>query len=163
MKKSTVILVMAIGVAAGVASASNWVVVKDDTYGFGMLMPPGTKTAGKDYGGGWGGGYAKYGVTEFFGIAKLGVFAKPAEIEELAMRTSGIAGPNWTKLDEGKNNPNGWKWYRTYRANSSTHVVFAVVGTGPRGSYCIFLRTTIADFKKGEAAYTKWYNNLTVY
>ncbi len=94
---------------------------------------------------------------------KLGAFAKPAEIEELAIRMSGIPGPQWTKLDEGKNNKNGWKWYRTYRANSSTHVVFAVVGTGARGSYCIFLRTTIDDFKSGEAAYTKWYNSLTVY
>src|SRR5262249_49176169 len=79
------------------AGAADWVVVKDDTYGFGMLMPQGTKTSGKDFGGGWGGGYAKYGVTEFFGIARLGVYSKPAEIEEFAIRASGVPGPSWTR------------------------------------------------------------------
>jgi hypothetical protein len=147
---------------AAVASAAAWVVVKDDTYGFGMLMPKGTKTVGRDFGGGWGGGYAKYGVTEFFGIAKLGTFAKPEDIEAFAIQASGIPGNQWTKVDEGRKS-NGWKWYRSYRANSSTHVVFAVLGTGPRGSYCIFLKTTLDDFNKGPAAYQSWYNSLTLY
>ena len=162
--KGALLLGAGFSLAAAVASAAApWVVVRDDTYGFGMLMPKGTKTTGRDFGDGWGGGYARYGVTEFFGIAKLGAFAAPAEIEAFAVKASGVPGPKWTKLDEGVNNPNGWKWYRTYRANSDTHVVFAVLGTGPRGSYCIFLRTTLEDFKKGPAAYESWYNSLTVY
>jgi hypothetical protein len=159
----------ALGLAAGiwlvgaVASAAPWVVLKDDTYGFGMLMPKGTKPAARDFGGGWAGRYAQYGVTEFYGIAKLGSFGTPEEIEAFAIKASGVAGPLWTKVDEGMNNANGWKWYRSYRANSDTHVLFAVLGTGPRGSYCLFLRTTLADFKKGPAAYESWYNSLTVY
>jgi hypothetical protein len=161
--KRALVLAGAMGLLAVTARAADWVVVREDNYGFAMSMPKGTKTSGKDFGGGWGGGYAKYGVTEFFGIAKLGVYGTPAEIEEFAIRASGVPGPRWTKLDEGVNNRNGWKWYRSYRASSDTQVVFAVLGTGPRGSYCIFLRTTIADFKSGEAAYEKWYNSLTVY
>ncbi len=156
-------LVVVLSLWSAAVSAAPWIVVKDDTYGFSMLMPKGTKTAAREFDDGWGGGYAKYGVTEFFGIAKLDVWAKMAEIEQFAIAASGIPGPYWTKLDEGKNNANGWKTYRTYRANSDTHVLFAVLGTGPRGSYCIFLRTTVDDFKSGEAAYVKWYNSLTVY
>jgi hypothetical protein len=155
-------LVIVMSLVSAMASAGDWVVVKDDAYGFGMLMPRGTKTVGRSFEGGWGGGYAKYGVTEFFGIAKLGVFATPKQIEDFAVKASGVPGPRWSKLDEGKNS-NGWKWYRTYRANSDTHVVFAVLGTGPRGSYCIFLRTTIADYESGASAYKKWYNSLTLY
>jgi hypothetical protein len=148
--------------AALAAKAAKWIVLKDDTYGFAMLMPQGTRTASRDFGGGWGGGYARYGVTEFFGIARLGVQAKPAEIEAFAIEATGIPGPNWVKSDEGKG-INGWKWYRTYRAQDQTHVVFAVLGTGRRGSYCIFLKTTIADFNEGQAAYVRWYQSLTLY
>lgn len=161
--KRTLAITLVMTLLSVSAAAAAWVEMRDDTYGFSMLMPKGTRSVGREFGGGWGGGYAKYGVTEFFGIAKLGVFAKPAEIEAFAIEASGIPGPMWTKLDEGKNNPNGWKWYRSYRANSDTHVVFAVLGTGPRGSYTIFLKTTVADFQTGQAAYEKWYNNLRVY
>jgi hypothetical protein len=64
--------------------------------------------------------------------------------------------------DQGKG-ANGWKWWRTYRATNDTHVVFAVLGTGRRGSYVIFLKTTIDDYNSGQAAYQKWYESLTLY
>jgi hypothetical protein len=154
------LVLMALG--AQLALAAGWVVLKDDKYGFAMLMPQGTRTSSREWKGGWGGGYAKYGVTEFFGIAKLGVQASPNDIESFAIQASGIPGPSWTKVDEGKG-MNGWKWYRTYKAQDDTHVVFAVLGTGRRGSYCIFLKTTIADFNQGQAAYEQWYQSLTLY
>jgi opacity protein-like surface antigen len=161
MKKPAWIAVALVSLAAH-ALAANWVVLKDDKYGFAMLMPQGTKTASREWQGGWGGGYAKYGVTEFFGIAKLGVQAAPDDIEAFAIQASGVPGPRWQRVDQGKG-MNGWKWWRTYRATDDTHVVFAVLGTGRRGSYCIFLKTTVADYNSGQEAYQRWYESLTLY
>lgn len=145
-------------------AADGWQVFKSDRFGFAMLVAPGTAWVAKDFGDGWGGMRAQKGVLAFLGIVNLGRFATPAELERSAISVTKVPGPGWRKTDEGRN-ANGWKWWRTYRASlaGQDRVLFAVLGTGKRGSYMLLLETSEADFAAHQALYEQWYRSLTLY
>jgi hypothetical protein len=163
--RRTIIKVMAglvVLTLCGLAAAANWAVFKSDKFGFAMLVPPGTQWAAKDYGKGWGGIHTKTGITEFVGIAKLKEYASPAELEASAVLLTGVPAKAWKKVGEGTNR-NGWKWFRTYEATGNGKVLLTVLGTGPKGSYVLFLGTTAADVAANKPLYLKWYDSLTVF
>jgi hypothetical protein len=149
---------------APVASPQGWSVFKSDRFGFAMLVAPGTRWEARDLGNGWGGMHARKGTLEFVGIVSLGTFADPAAMERSAVRFTKIPADAWTLNDQGQN-MNGWRWWRTYRARiePTGRTVFAVLGTGPRGSYMLLLETSHADFAANKALYDQWYRSLTLY
>jgi hypothetical protein len=122
-------------------SMSGWGVYKSDKFGFAMLVPPNTKWADRDYGNGWGAIATKTGVMEFVGLAKLNTFASMLELENEAIKLTKVPGPAWRKIDEGRNVA-GWKDYRSYEAVGNGMVLLAVLGTGKKGSYILFMSTT---------------------
>jgi hypothetical protein len=164
MRKLILRLLVALSIVtlAGLACAGGWSVFRSDRFGFAMLVPPNSTWAAKDFGGGWGGIFTKTGVTEFTGLVKLGEYASPAELEGAAVKVTGVPGAAWKKVDEGQNKA-GWKWWRSYEATGNGKVLLAVIGTGPKGSYLLFLGTTAADLAANRALYREWYNKLTVY
>lgn len=150
--------------SAGTAAADGWQVFKSDRFGFAMLVAPGTAWVAQDFGDGWGGMRAQKGVLAFVGIVRLDRFASPAELERSAITVTKVPAGAWRKTDEGRN-ANGWKWWRTYRASltAKERVIFAVLGTGKRGSYMLLLETSESDFAAHEALYEQWYRSLTLY
>jgi hypothetical protein len=145
-----------------IAGQSDWETYRSEKYGFQMLSPKGTKFEEREFKGGLGGLYAKYGVVELFGLAQLGEEATLDEIEEIGEEITGIPGEFWKKIDEGTNE-NGWKVYRAYQAKQGNIVLYAGLGTGPKGSYLLLLKTTADDVAKYEASYKKWYDSLKVF
>ncbi len=141
---------------------AEWKIYKSSDYGFAMLVPEGTKMAGKDFGQGWGGLYCTVEGVELYGLAKLGTQATPEEIEKFAIEVSKIPADNWKLTDSGSGS-SGWKWYRTYQATGGDNMVVAVLGTGPRGSYLLFLKTTVSDYNANKSDYMTWYNSLTLF
>ena len=120
---------------------------------------------GRQLGGkGWGGIAAQKGVLEFVAIVKKGYAAPPRELGASAILLTGIPAAGWRKTDQGRG-ANGWNWYETYEArNRATgRMLFAVLGTGRRGSYILFLGTSAADFTAYRALYDQWYRSLTLY
>jgi hypothetical protein len=147
---------------AGAALAADWGIFKSDKFGFAMLVPPNSQWAAKDYGSGWGGIFTKSGVTEFVGIVKLDSQGTPVELENAAIKLTGIPAAGWKKVDEGTNKA-GWRWWRTYEATGNGKVLLTVLGTGPKGSYVLFLGTTAADMAAHRPQYQEWYNKLTLF
>ena len=145
-----------------IASQSEWEVYRSEKYGFEMLSPKGAKFEEREFKGGLGGLYAKHGVVELFGLAHKGGAATIEEIEEIGEEITGIHGEFWKKIDEGENE-NGWKIYRAYQAKQGNIVLYAGLGTGPKGSYMLLLKTTADDVAKYEASYQKWYNSLKLF
>jgi hypothetical protein len=160
MNKTPLIFLTLVGSTA--IAGDEWESYSSDEYGFSMLIPEGTKPVEKEAGGGWGGLYAKADGVELYGLAKLAVQASPEEIEKFAVKETGIPDDKWTKVDEGKGE-NGFKWYRVYKAKHAGKIVFGAAGTGPKGSYLIFLRTTESDFNAHKADYESWYESVKVF
>lgn len=163
MRRSILTLLL-ISALATPAAAQGWSVFKSDRFGFAMLVAPGTRWEARDYGNGWGGIRAQKGVLEFVAIVKLGYSAPPKELGDSAILLTGVPAAGWRKVDEGKG-MNGWKWWQTYEArNSATgRLLFTVLGTGPRGSYILFLGTSQADFAAHKGLYDQWYRSLSLY
>jgi hypothetical protein len=151
-------------VVAAASWAEGWAVFKSDRFGFAMLVAPGTRWEARDFGDGWGGMHARKGVLEFLGIVKLDSAASAAELERAAVAVTKVPAAAWKRTDQGRN-ANGWKWWRTYKARLTARdrVLFAVLGTGRRGSYMLLLETSEADFAANEALYQEWYRSLTLY
>lgn len=163
MRRSILALLLSVSFAPA-ASAQGWSVFKSDRFGFAMLVAPGTRWVAADFGQGWGGIRAKKGVLEFVAIVKLGYFAPPKELGDAAIALTGVPAAGWKKVDEGKGN-SGWKWWQTYEARNAAagRVLFTVLGTGPRGSYILFLGTSQADFAAHKGLYDQWYRSLSLY
>lgn len=163
MRRAILTVFLCLGLGAP-AMAQGWSVFKSDRFGFAMLIAPGTTWVARDYGYGWGGIGAKKGVLEFAAIVKLGYAAQPKELGDSAIQLTGVPAPGWRKVDSGSGNA-GWTWWQTYEArnNATGRVLFTVLGTGPRGSYILFLGTTQADFAAHKALYDQWYRSLTLY
>jgi len=153
--------ILFLSVAASV-HADDWETYRSDEYGFSMQVPKGTQFTEKEWEHGWAGLHASYEGVDIYVITRQGTEASAEEIEKVGTRVSGIPENAWKKVDEGKN-MNGWKWHRTYKAQKQDAVVLAGMGTGPKGSYLLFLKTTADDLEENETAYKKWYSSLKVF
>ena len=96
-----------------------------------------------------------YFFTDLYFVSKLG---------DAAIALTRVPAAGWRKVDQGKHHA-GWNWWQTYEARNDAagRVLFTVLGTGPRGSYILFIGTTQADFRKNRALYDQWYRSLTLY
>jgi hypothetical protein len=140
------------------AFAQGWATYKSPDYGFSMLIPEGTTTVTKEWGGGWGGFQGTHDGVTVLGVAKLGEQALPADIEKFGIQVTGIPAENWTEVDKGSGD--GWNWYKTVKATKGTELVYGGYGTGPKGSYLLLIITTKSDFTEYRAEYEKWYNSI---
>lgn len=163
MRRILVSLLLCLAFAAN-ASAQGWSIFKSDRFGFAILVAPGTKWEARDFGNGWGGIHAKKGILEFTAIVRLGYLATPKELGDFAIAGTKIPAAAWRKTDEGRNT-NGWNWWQTYEARSSSmgKMCFTVLGTGRRGSYILALDTSQTDFAAHKGLYDQWYRSLTLY
>jgi hypothetical protein len=163
VRRSILTLVVCLALATP-AAAQGWSVFKSDRFGFAMLVAPGTEWVARDFGRGWGGIRAEKGVLEFVAIVKRGYAAPPRELGDAAIALTRVPAAGWRKVDEGKRYA-GWNWWQTYEARNDAagRVLFTVLGTGPRGSYILFVGTTQADFRRNRALYDQWYRSLTLY
>lgn len=140
-------------------TAGEWVTYKSADYGFEMLVPKGTKVKEQEKEGGWGKLVAKHGADMVVAYAKLGKESSAEDIEAFGLKVVKIPEDKWELLDEGKNNK-GWKWYKTYVAKKGKKVYFVGYGSGPKGSYLMFLRTTAKELKANEKDYQNWYESI---
>ncbi|MBI2901845.1 MAG: hypothetical protein HYY17_16795 [Planctomycetes bacterium] len=147
------------GTGAVASPSDEWSEYGCEKYGFTMLVPKGTEWAEKEYENGWGGLYARTEDAEFFGIARLGTWTSLEEIERFGVEATGVPAEAWKKIDAGKDK-GGWREYRTYGCEHEGVVVFAAVGTGPSGSYLLFLKTTAECAQKNAKQYETWYRNV---
>ena len=140
----------------------GWSSYRSDKYGFTMLAPPGVRFTERELGGGWGTLEATHEGIKFLGIAKLGEWAKPEEIETFGVRVTGVAPALWKQIDKGTNQ-DGWTWWRTVEATDGRVLLFGVYGIGAKGSYLILLQTTVKDYEEHKADYRKWYDSITLF
>jgi hypothetical protein len=55
-----------------------------------------------------------------------------------------VPADKWKTLDKGSDR-NGWKWYETVEINDGETIVFGGYGIGPKGSYMMLMKTSVAD------------------
>ncbi len=153
-------VVLAVLCAASMCGAEDdWEKYQAKEYGFEMLIPKDAKVVEREKKGGWGGCYVKHEGVEVYALAKLGAEATKDEIRKFAETECGIPGEHWTKTDEGKDQ-GGWKWFEVYVAEKDNTLIFGGFGTGPKGNYLVFLKTTKEDYEKHKAEYKKWYASV---
>jgi hypothetical protein len=70
-----------------------------------------------------------------------------------------VSKKQWDRFDAGAD-MNGWTWYKSFFATQSGRAFVAGYGTGPKGSYFVYLKTTEAALDKNKDAYKKWYNSI---
>ena len=159
-------LALAICVASRFAMAADehaeWEKYETVEYGLSMKIPKGAKVLEREKSGGWGGLQVKHEGVELNALAKLAVFADPDEIHKFAEKECGISAKNWTKVDSGKDK-SGWKWYEIYEASHEGTLIFAGMGTGPKGSYLLFLKTTKEDYEKHKPEYKEWFASVRLF
>jgi hypothetical protein len=144
------------------AHAEDWKVLHSDKFGFMMLLPRGAAWVGTDWGYGWGGCRVSQGVYQFGAMVKLDAYAGLQELEGAAVMMSRVPAAYWSLVDDQRDT-NGWIWRRTYMVQYGDRALYAVLGTGPRGSYVLFMETTLSDLMSQQALYRQWYDSLTVY
>ena len=140
----------------------EWKEWKNDKFGIKMTVPKNMVLAGKEYKDGWGGLYGKLGFVEMFVIGKLDATHTLEEMQTFGIVVSGVKAKHWKKIDEGEKK-NGWKWYKTYKANGPVRALFAILAQSEKGSFIIFLRTTHANFLKHLKSYETWYKSIKAY
>jgi hypothetical protein len=146
--------------AGGALAADNWKEWKNDEYGIRMTIPDKMVLAGKKFEQGWGGLFGKLGLVEMFVIGKLGKAHSLQDMQAFGITVSGVPAKHWNKIDEGEGD-NGWKWYKTYRADGPKRALFAILAQNEKGSFIIFLRTTRANLRRNLKAYVQWYQSIT--
>lgn len=163
--KRQIMLLAAMGVLFSATVAQGivhpWVKYEAKKYGFSMLVPKGTNFVGKEWKDGWGGLFANYWGVKLWGLAHLGQEHTPAQIEAFGLLVTGIPAKKWKLLEQGKNK-NGWKWYRTWKAQRGKALVFGTYGVGSKGSYLLILKTSTRSYAKHKDAYMRWYKNQQV-
>ncbi len=152
-----------LSLAAAPAQAKKkvpWVKYEAKKYGFSMKVPKGTKFKEKDWKNGWAGLHANYLGVQLWGLTHKGTKHKVEAFQKFGVVVTGIPGKKWELVEEGKDD-NGFEWYKVHRAEKGKHLVFALYGVGPKGSYMLVLKTTKKSFKKDKAPYLRWYNSIT--
>jgi hypothetical protein len=148
--------------ASGVACAGEWQTYESDRYGFSMSVPPGTKLVDKDRDDGWGLLHGEKDGVELYACAQLGRHYEAKEIEDFGVKVTGIAADNWREIDAGKTRED-WTWYKTVVATEGETAYAGIYGIGPRGSYLLLLKTTVADYQENKAAYRRWYDGIKLH
>jgi len=162
LRRWTALTLLGVLLAATAVLADDWSEYRSDEYGFSMKIPAGATFEEKEAADGWGFLHAESEGVEFFALAKLGTQATAEEIEKVGVKISGIDGKHWKVIDKGESR-NGWKWWRTVEASDGHTLVFAGYGTGPKGSYLCFLKTTEEDYKAHQAHYKQWYESVKLH
>lgn len=139
----------------------GWVEYRAEKYGFSMMVPPNTQIADREPWEDWGQVWAQNGPATMHGFAKLGVQAPPQAIEDAGIRYTGIPRHQWNGINQGQHSGN--HWYRTAYASNGRDAVLAYYGTGPRGSYLLLFKTTVADYEANKPAYHRWYHSVRVW
>lgn len=157
-------LVLVLVFATGTARADDaWKPFESTEYGFRMEVPAKTKwTTARSPSKEWGGLYAKLGVVELWGLARLGTKHSHAEIESFGIKVTKIARKKWTLATDGKE-ANGFERFRIATATVGAFAYGAIYGVGPKGSYLLVLKTTKSDYVKNKAAYERWATSITVF
>ncbi len=127
-----------------------------------MMVPAGTRLVDREPWEGWGQLWAQMGVATLHGLAKLGVQAHPQAIEDAGVRFTRIPRQRWRLINQGRHT-GGRHWYKTAYASNGRDAVLAYYGTGPRGSYLLLLKTTVADYQQNKPAYHHWYHSVRVW
>lgn len=148
-------------VCATPSAAQEWKTYDAGEYGFSMLIPSDATVSEKEWGGGWGGLFSDYEGVKLWGLAKLGKKHSAEEIEEFGVKLTGVPADAWKQVGKGTDD-NGWIWYRTVEATKGGVLVFGGYGVGPKGSYLLVMKTTVADYDAHKADYKKWYDSVTL-
>lgn len=157
------VLVLALGFVTTARADDGWKKFESSEYGFRMEIPEATKLAAasspsKE----WGGLYAKLGVVELWGLARLGTKHKHFDIEAFGIRLTKIPRKQWTLVTSGKDT-NGFEAFRIATATVGKYAIGAVYGVGPKGSYLLVLKTTKVDYAKHKQAYERWARSIEVF
>lgn len=155
----TAILALTLIFVAPAWAEDEWEKYTAKDYGFEMLIPKGVKLLEREKSGGWGGLYGNYEGVKLYALAKLGAEESREDIRKFAEKECGIPGENWVKIDAAKNSA-GWKWYEVYVAEKGGSLIFGGFGTGPKGNYLAFLKTTKADYEEHIADYKAWFASV---
>ncbi|MHC4884493.1 MAG: hypothetical protein ACYTGH_05340 [Planctomycetota bacterium] len=142
-----------------VGAEIEWVKKSWKEYGLSMRVPKAMKMATRESRGGWGELYGEVENVQLYVLSKLGEQATEDDIVRFARKEIGTKNVEW-ELEESGTNLGGWTWYKAYTAVKGKHVYLCGMGTGPKGSYFLYLRTTIKSYKKHEAQYEAWYASL---
>ena len=164
------------------ALAKDWTSWGSPEFGFKMLVPINSASKAEGFKAyvpvaaeakavgteeGWGALEMKIGLATVRAVAKLGAAVKFPVMKAFVSVLTAIPTGDWCLVDKEKSSlqddNRGWIQSKTFKAVNGDNLVFCRMGHGPKGSYIVFLQTTVEDFKANKEDYMEWYESVTLH
>jgi hypothetical protein len=158
-------LLLLLGLAARPAgAASSWIEYRNEELGFQMLVPSGVKPAIQS-GGGSGSVLFRAGkATTVAAVASIGPQQPIDRLREYGVAVTGVSVGQWTRMgDPLRDTPAGFSYVESWTASDGKGLLIAILGHGPRGSYVIFVTTTVDTYKKAQPEFVAWAQSIKVF
>ena len=150
------LMLIAVNVSADTA---QWREFKWKQFGIALQAPSQTAFVMRERDDGWGELHGSAGQAYFRIICKLDVQATEPQIQAYAEKEFGVSSKQWEIFDAGAET-NGWNWYKSFFATQTGEAFVAGYGTGTKGSYLVYLKTTETALDQNREAYKKWYHSI---
>jgi hypothetical protein len=154
-----------LGLAAMPASAAPpWVEYRNEEFGVQMLVPPGVKPAIQT-GGASGSVLFRAGkATTVAAVVGIGPHQPIDRLREYGVSVTRVPAGDWTRVgDPMRDTAAGFSYAESWTASDGKGLLIAILGHGPRGSYVIFVTTSINEYKKAQPEFMRWAESVKVF
>jgi hypothetical protein len=139
---TTLTLAVTLAFVPTASAADGWDTFHNEEFGFSMPVPDGMTLKGLRLGK-WGGLHGRVDGAEVWAIGRLGEQVPRETIEAFGVGITKVPGKYWLVVDS-KEKTGGWTWFRVAVATNGKDVLWAKYGTGPKGSYLVVVKSTLA-------------------
>jgi hypothetical protein len=160
----TLALLLLLGLATPAAAASSWVEYRNVDLGFQMLVPAGVKPVTQSGGASGSVSFRAGKATTVTAIASIGPQQPIDRLREYGVAVTGIPADVWKRVgDPMRDTPAGFSYAESWTASDGKGLLIAILGHGPRGSYVIFVITTVEAYKKAQPEFMGWAESIKVF
>ncbi len=154
-----------LGLAATAAGAApRWIEYRNEELGFQMLVPPGAKPVTQSSGASSSVSFRAGKATTVAAIASIGPQQPIDRLREYGVAVTGIPAEHWKRVsDPMRDTPAGFSSVESWTASDGKGLLIAILGHGPRGSYVIFVITSVDEYKKAQPEFVRWAESIKVF
>jgi hypothetical protein len=145
-------------------AAPPWIEYRNEELGVQMLVPPGVKPV-TQIGGASGSVLFRAGkATTVAAVVGIGPQQPIDRLREYGVSVTRVPAGDWTRVgDPMRDTPAGFSYAESWTASDGKGLLIAILGHGPRGSYVIFVITSVDEYKKGQPEFVRWAESIKVF
>jgi hypothetical protein len=103
-------------------------------------------------------------VAAVAAVVGLGPQQPIDRLREYGVSVTRVPAGDWTRVgDPMRDTPAGFSYAESWTASDGKGLLIAILGHGPRGSYVIFVTTSINEYKKAQPEFMRWAESVKVF